>query len=222
MEPERIPKQLMDHTPGGTGSIWRPHLTLEGSTWLTVGWNWSKRIQSLRLPTDRRVISQNSLREYANMARGIVTVEHESASFLWNTLHMGNVKRHRDTNCFWFSTVCHRQWFSWQQWVPLQHGYAIQWELASFCYRRATFDFHLHNDRRTNGRKKETKIISQMQEYIYYTHITVTVYIKSPQFYNNCIWAYKQKQNSVALVRKRTIPTERPPLVGEVSVNFSG
>jgi hypothetical protein len=32
----------------------------------------------------------------------------------------------------------------------------------------------------------------------------------------------KTKQNFVALVRKQTIPTERPPLVGEVSVNFSG
>jgi hypothetical protein len=30
------------------------------------------------------------------------------------------------------------------------------------------------------------------------------------------------KTNSVALVRKRTIPTERPPFVGEVSVNFNG
>jgi hypothetical protein len=29
------------------------------------------------------------------------------------------------------------------------------------------------------------------------------------------------KPNSVALVRKRTIPTERPPLVGEVSEKFS-
>jgi hypothetical protein len=28
--------------------------------------------------------------------------------------------------------------------------------------------------------------------------------------------------NSVALVRERTIPTERPPLVGEVSTNFYG
>jgi hypothetical protein len=28
--------------------------------------------------------------------------------------------------------------------------------------------------------------------------------------------------NSVALVRERTIPTERPPLVGEVSANFCG
>jgi hypothetical protein len=32
----------------------------------------------------------------------------------------------------------------------------------------------------------------------------------------------KLKQNSVALVRKRTIPTERLPLVGEVSANFCG
>jgi hypothetical protein len=29
------------------------------------------------------------------------------------------------------------------------------------------------------------------------------------------------KTNSVALVRKRTVPAERPPLVGEVSANFS-
>jgi hypothetical protein len=28
--------------------------------------------------------------------------------------------------------------------------------------------------------------------------------------------------NSMALVRQRTIPTERPPLVGEVSGNFCG
>jgi hypothetical protein len=28
--------------------------------------------------------------------------------------------------------------------------------------------------------------------------------------------------DSVALVRERTIPTERPPLVGEVSANFCG
>jgi hypothetical protein len=30
------------------------------------------------------------------------------------------------------------------------------------------------------------------------------------------------KLNSVVLVRKRTIPTERPPLVGEVSAHFCG
>ena len=32
----------------------------------------------------------------------------------------------------------------------------------------------------------------------------------------------KQILNSVALVRERTIPTERPPPVGEVSANFCG
>jgi hypothetical protein len=31
-----------------------------------------------------------------------------------------------------------------------------------------------------------------------------------------------EKKNSVALVRERTIPTERPPPVGEVSANFCG
>jgi hypothetical protein len=31
-----------------------------------------------------------------------------------------------------------------------------------------------------------------------------------------------QLTNSVALVRELTIPTERPPLVGEVSANFCG
>jgi hypothetical protein len=31
-----------------------------------------------------------------------------------------------------------------------------------------------------------------------------------------------KKKNSVALVRKRTIPTERTPHVGEVSANFCG
>jgi hypothetical protein len=31
-----------------------------------------------------------------------------------------------------------------------------------------------------------------------------------------------KKLNSVAVVRKRTVPTERPPLVGEVSANLCG
>jgi hypothetical protein len=31
----------------------------------------------------------------------------------------------------------------------------------------------------------------------------------------------KKKSNSVASVRERTIPTERPPLVGEVIANFA-
>jgi hypothetical protein len=37
---------------------------------------------------------------------------------------------------------------------------------------------------------------------------------------SQCLTTNKQT-NSVALVRKRTIPTERPPPVGEVSANFA-
>jgi len=39
---------------------------------------------------------------------------------------------------------------------------------------------------------------------------------------NTTIFASSIKLNSVALVRTRTIPTERPPPVGEVSANFCG
>ena len=41
----------------------------------------------------------------------------------------------------------------------------------------------------------------------------------SRSFTNACISLYTY---SVALVCERTIPTERPPLVGEVSANFCG
>jgi hypothetical protein len=41
--------------------------------------------------------------------------------------------------------------------------------------------------------------------------------------FRNLHFAYKpHKKNSVAVVRKRTIPTERSPLVGELSANVSG
>jgi len=43
------------------------------------------------------------------------------------------------------------------------------------------------------------------------------------RFHRGCsIYLFSLKQLSVALVRERTIPTERPPPVGEVSANFCG
>jgi hypothetical protein len=51
---------------------------------------------------------------------------------------------------------------------------------------------------------------------------------KKPRFQeaqkNGCLppLKYKTKTNSVAWVRKRTIPTELPPLVGVVDTNFCG
>jgi hypothetical protein len=41
-------------------------------------------------------------------------------------------------------------------------------------------------------------------------------------FYHSSLHCLQPITNSVALVRERTIPTERPPLVGEVSANFCG
>jgi hypothetical protein len=50
--------------------------------------------------------------------------------------------------------------------------------------------------------------------------------LNSPPFVNkfpvNKLNANNQLTNSVALVGERIIPTERPPLVGEVSASFCG
>jgi hypothetical protein len=46
--------------------------------------------------------------------------------------------------------------------------------------------------------------------------------MSSVDFGMACVWLYNALTNSVALVREQTIPTERPPLVGEVSANFCG
>ena len=51
-------------------------------------------------------------------------------------------------------------------------------------------------------------------------HAELTGIINKPLLFHlvGCL----KKLNSVALVRERTIPTERPPPVGEVSANFCG
>ena len=64
--------------------------------------------------------------------------------------------------------------------------------------------------------------------------VSGTVRLDSPAFWKQAVFMLvfpatvglliitKTKLNSVALVRERTIPTERPPQVGEVSANFCG
>jgi hypothetical protein len=51
-------------------------------------------------------------------------------------------------------------------------------------------------------------------------------YIKPLKRMNNPYLVVNNKENkkliSVALIRKRTIPTERPPFVDELSANFCG
>jgi hypothetical protein len=48
------------------------------------------------------------------------------------------------------------------------------------------------------------------------------VLISDSCFPGNLVFNAIDKTNSVALVRERTISTERPPLVNEVSANFCG
>jgi hypothetical protein len=47
-------------------------------------------------------------------------------------------------------------------------------------------------------------------------------YTATPQSLTTSVVLLIAKKNSVALVLKRTIPTEPPPLVGEDSADFSG
>jgi hypothetical protein len=58
-----------------------------------------------------------------------------------------------------------------------------------------------------------TKVSSQMLSILTYANSTSAL----------CFWFFtKKQQTSVALVRERTLPTKRPPLLGEVSANFYG
>jgi hypothetical protein len=50
----------------------------------------------------------------------------------------------------------------------------------------------------------------------------MTLYTIKQNYYNLVLFYYKLKLNSVALVRKQTILTERTPLVGEVRANLCG
>jgi hypothetical protein len=56
---------------------------------------------------------------------------------------------------------------------------------------------------------------------LYYEHQSSTVHLPLFHPLNNPTQT-KNKTNSVALVRKQTILSERSPPVGEVSANFSG
>ena len=58
-----------------------------------------------------------------------------------------------------------------------------------------------------------TRIHHSVRLYVYYSSFLIL---------DEALEYLKLKLNSVALVRTRTIPTVRPPPVGEVSANFCG
>jgi hypothetical protein len=63
-----------------------------------------------------------------------------------------------------------------------------------------------------------------MLEYAYYSAAELTPWSRVEKF-PAILWNPKvlyDTINSMALVHERTIPTERPPPVGEVSANFCG
>jgi hypothetical protein len=58
---------------------------------------------------------------------------------------------------------------------------------------------------------------------LFYIFIAICdLFTNSPSYLQVVFYYFLYQTNSGALVRKRTIPTERPPHVGEVSANFSG
>jgi hypothetical protein len=63
---------------------------------------------------------------------------------------------------------------------------------------------HISPEMRVRGEKKKKKELAVYKKFVF-SNVSL-----------------KLKINSVALVRKRTIPAERPLLVGEVSANFCG
>jgi hypothetical protein len=54
------------------------------------------------------------------------------------------------------------------------------------------------------------------------THPALQPYTPHQRNYNKLVKLYLKKLNTVALVRERTLPTERQPHVGEVSANACG
>jgi hypothetical protein len=73
---------------------------------------------------------------------------------------------------------------------------------------------------------KQLDMCAGKDEFLVRSHTTtVSLTLHSPQIktvFLFCVSLGVTKLNPVALARKRTIPTERPPLVGEVGANFCG
>jgi len=78
-------------------------------------------------------------------------------------------------------------------------------------------EIHEYKTRNNNNLYRPIANLSKFNNKAYISGIEVFNHL--PQYIKALT---KTKLNSVALVRERTIPTERPPPVGEVSANFCG
>jgi hypothetical protein len=138
----------------------------------------------------------------------------------------------RDWNC-----VCLRCFMKWRGKRPLQGRIHLTarrpagWQRTLPSARNAQCPFYQSRDpgthilTRTEISTEKTflecnKLITVLYKFINHYQRTnfCSAVLTGNRMYSLCILL----TNSVALVRERTIPTERPPFVGEVSANFCG
>jgi hypothetical protein len=88
---------------------------------------------------------------------------------------------------------------------------------------------HLHETSPVTGvvqtnilRQLLTLVLCGPQYRMTFAHDIDCLYISTSYLISHPNTKKKKKKNSVALARKRTMPTGRPPLVGEVRANFCG
>jgi hypothetical protein len=78
----------------------------------------------------------------------------------------------------------------------------------TLCNCAVNEQIHTHNTR-------------ENKDYYRYGH-NLELYNSKPSVVGCIFYNKLKKLNSMVCVRERTIPTERPPLVGEVIANFCG
>jgi hypothetical protein len=75
---------------------------------------------------------------------------------------------------------------------------------------------------RTSGSVARTTEAVHKNTHITHTTLKQSTAHKATQTIKDTLHTVNKKKDSVTLVHERTIPTERPPPVGEVSANFCG
>jgi hypothetical protein len=133
----------------------------------------------------------------------------------------------------WVFTACHRDSFTFLLFLS---AYATGMHSRSphrswRCRRRISpkRSFYLNREkadrsrtfcRMLSSRKLQMLNIILSCNYLYPCKICESTVFDYLKILRHVFEIYNPKLNSVALVRKRTIPTEWSPLVGEVSANF--
>jgi hypothetical protein len=149
---------------------------------------------------------------------------------LMETFPIFSVMNPRSKNCYRKRQLCLNDvWVIW-----LQDGVRLLWDGECGPHLSCSdFKGHCSNIWPSEEKFLRRKLLLQLEVSVATMVLCVICRVRSyygaqrklgrPCFWiNDLVKFYIKQTNSVALVRKRTIPTERPPLLGEVSANFSG